>query len=90
MGTLLVSGAGMSVMREHLVDLFAEIACYSSKEANLLLDIYPDYRHAVSNLDHGFWMTSAAKMLNEATRVEFSLRLREKRNELGTLHAARY
>lgn len=88
MGTALVSDTGKRVMREHLVDIFAEIACYSSKEANLLLDKYPEYRYAVGSLEHVFWQTGASKMLDEATSVEFKLRMRDCREDLGKLYAA--
>jgi len=66
---------GRQVLRKHLVDVFAEVACYSTTEANRLMDKYVDYRQALNNPEHPFWKEEAHRMLNEATQVEFCLRL---------------
>jgi hypothetical protein len=66
---------GKQVLRQHLADVFAEVACYSTLEANRLMEKYIDYRQALNDPLHPFWKSEAHRMLNEATQVEFGLRL---------------
>ena len=66
---------GKQVLRQHLADVFAEVACYSTLEANRLMEKYIDYRQALNDPQHPFWKSEAQRMLNEATQVEFGLRL---------------
>ncbi len=66
---------GKQVLRKHLADVFAEVACYSTTEANRLMDKYVNYRQALNNPEHTFWKEEAHRMLTEASQVEFGLRL---------------
>ena len=73
--------AGKDVLRKHLADVFAEVACYSTTEANRLLDKYECYRRAISDPSHVFWKADARLMLGEATQMEFDLRLAAQRHQ---------
>lgn len=68
--------SGKQILRKHLVEVFAEVACYSTTEANRLMDKYENYRKAIGNPEHPFWKAEARQMLDEATKVEFGLRLK--------------
>lgn len=55
--------------RDKVADLMAEVSCASAEEANIMLDRYPEYRHAKDDSNHPFWKTSASKMLNDLSLI---------------------
>lgn len=62
-----------AILRAQLSDAFAEVACGSSRLANDLLERFPAYGSAKSDLASGFWHRDAERMLAEVQMAAQSI-----------------
>ena len=56
------AGASIHIIRAHVIDLMAEVACASADNAYAIIARFPDYRSAKDDPGHPFWVTSAFAM----------------------------
>lgn len=51
--------------------LFADLACMSASRANLLIELFPEYRAAKDDPEHTFWSQKGIEMVT-ACRAEIN------------------